>query len=207
MIKLGFFFYCRYLCHEDWSHIGSQYESIYTVTIMFLQYIIPFSVLLFTYTSIAIVIWCHKIPGEAENSRDERIAKSKRKFLVLNFETVWSRSSTIIIMSSTMSVVINNMEDFTTKLKDTLDRLIVVDFFAPWCGPCKIMEPLLEELAIELGESILILKVDVDECEEIAVEYNVNALPTFLLIKNSNIIQQVSGSNFDELKKIVEENK
>lgn len=74
-----FYFYFRYLCHEDWSDVGPEYENIYTVVIMFLQYIIPFTVLLFTYTSIAIVIWCHRIPGEAENSRDQRIAKSKRK--------------------------------------------------------------------------------------------------------------------------------
>lgn len=56
-----------------------QYERLYTLALMILQYIIPLSVLLFTYTSIAVVIWCHRIPGEAENSRDQRIAKSKRK--------------------------------------------------------------------------------------------------------------------------------
>ncbi|KAF5298675.1 hypothetical protein FQR65_LT09655 [Abscondita terminalis] len=79
----------RYLCHEDWSNVGPEYENIYTVTIMFLQYIIPFSVLLFTYTSIGIVIWCHRIPGEAENSRDQRIAKSKRKMVKMMVTVVF----------------------------------------------------------------------------------------------------------------------
>uniref|UniRef100_A0A1Y1LW40 G-protein coupled receptors family 1 profile domain-containing protein n=2 Tax=Photinus pyralis TaxID=7054 RepID=A0A1Y1LW40_PHOPY len=79
----------EYLCHENWSHVGPEYENIYTVTIMFLQYIIPFSVLLFTYTSIAIVIWCHRIPGEAENSRDQRIAKSKRKMVKMMVTVVF----------------------------------------------------------------------------------------------------------------------
>ncbi|KAB0800485.1 hypothetical protein PPYR_06225 [Photinus pyralis] len=69
----------RYICHEDWSEVGLEYEKLYTLALMVLQYIIPLSVLLFTYASIAIVICCHRIPGEAENSRDQRIAKSKRK--------------------------------------------------------------------------------------------------------------------------------
>lgn len=56
---------------------------------MFLQYVLPFGVLLFTYTSIAIVIWCHRIPGEAENSRDRRIARSKRKMVKMMVTVVF----------------------------------------------------------------------------------------------------------------------
>lgn len=59
--------------------MGDDYGLLYTQILMVLQYVIPSLVLLFTYTSIATVIWCHRIPGEAENSRDQRIARSKRK--------------------------------------------------------------------------------------------------------------------------------
>lgn len=69
----------RYLCTEDWSGVGDEYKDLYTKAIMVLQYIIPLSVLIFTYTNIAIVVWCHRIPGEAENCRDQRLASSKRK--------------------------------------------------------------------------------------------------------------------------------
>ncbi|KAF5305960.1 hypothetical protein FQA39_LY09116 [Lamprigera yunnana] len=79
----------RYLCHEDWSVVGQKYEKLYTVSLMILQYIIPLTVLLFTYVSIAIVICCHRIPGEAENSRDRRIAKSKRKMIKMMVTVVF----------------------------------------------------------------------------------------------------------------------
>ncbi|XP_068909598.1 RYamide receptor [Tenebrio molitor] len=71
----------KYLCTEDYSKVGVEYGRIYTKILMFLQYIIPSVVLLFTYTSIGVVIWCHRIPGEAENSRDQRIARSKTKMI------------------------------------------------------------------------------------------------------------------------------
>jgi hypothetical protein len=79
----------RYLCTEDYSKVGVEYGRIYTKILMFLQYIIPSVVLLFTYTSIGVVIWCHRIPGEAENSRDQRIARSKTKVRITFFILDW----------------------------------------------------------------------------------------------------------------------
>ncbi|ENN71710.1 hypothetical protein YQE_11633, partial [Dendroctonus ponderosae] len=70
---------CRFVCTEDYSSVGAAYGTMYTTVLMVLQYIVPLVVLIFTYTSIAAVIWCHRIPGEAENTRDMRMARSKRK--------------------------------------------------------------------------------------------------------------------------------
>lgn len=67
----------RYVCREDWP--TPEQNDTYSITLMILQFIIPLAVLIFTYTSIAIVVWCKRIPGEAENSRDQRMARSKRK--------------------------------------------------------------------------------------------------------------------------------
>ncbi|KAF5290051.1 hypothetical protein FQA39_LY14832 [Lamprigera yunnana] len=106
-----------------------------------------------------------------------------------------------------MSVHISSMDDFNDKLKDAGDTLVVVDFFATWCGPCKMIAPRLEELAAELGQAIIILKVDVDECEEIATQYNISSMPTFIFIKNSKVVTQFSGANYDKLKQLVLENK
>ncbi|KAF7285461.1 hypothetical protein GWI33_010633 [Rhynchophorus ferrugineus] len=79
-VTVNFYQKCnKYICQEDYSLVGIQYELIYTTVLMVMQYIIPSIVLLFTYTSIAAVIWCHRIPGEAENTRDKRMARSKRK--------------------------------------------------------------------------------------------------------------------------------
>ncbi|XP_060526691.1 RYamide receptor-like [Cylas formicarius] len=71
----------KYLCQEDFSSVGLEYHSLYTTVLMVLQYIIPCVVLLFTYVSIAVVVWCHRIPGEAENIRDKRLVRSKRKMI------------------------------------------------------------------------------------------------------------------------------
>ncbi|KAF5306564.1 hypothetical protein FQR65_LT07291 [Abscondita terminalis] len=106
-----------------------------------------------------------------------------------------------------MSIPVTSMDDFMTKLKDAGDTLVVVDFYATWCGPCKMISPKLEELAGELGQSVLILKVDVDDCEDIATEYNISSMPTFIFIKNCEVVTQFSGANYDKLKQIVEENK
>lgn len=106
-----------------------------------------------------------------------------------------------------MSVHITSLDDFNTKLKDAGDTLVIVDFFATWCGPCKMIAPKLEELANELGQAILVLKVDVDECEDIATEYKISSMPTFIFFKNGKVIQQFSGANFDKLKTMTLENK
>ncbi|KAL0281366.1 UNVERIFIED_CONTAM: hypothetical protein PYX00_002372 [Menopon gallinae] len=67
----------RYVCHEQWPK--KEYNFIYSVVLMTLQYAIPFFVLVYTYVRIAIVVWGKKPPGEAENTRDQRLAKGKRK--------------------------------------------------------------------------------------------------------------------------------
>lgn len=72
------------MCKEDWTEFGQDYANVYTKTLLILQYVLPVSVLIFTYTSIGIVIWCHRIPGEAEDGRDLRIARSKRKVIYIH---------------------------------------------------------------------------------------------------------------------------
>lgn len=94
-------------------------------------------------------------------------------------------------------------EDFTQKLSDAASQLVVVDFFATWCGPCKMIAPKLEELAKEMP-NILVLKVDVDECEDIAMEYEITSMPTFVFIKNKEVITTFSGANYDKLKETIQ---
>lgn len=70
-------FISRYICREDWIDETQYYY--YTLALMGLQFVIPLSVLVFTYTRIAVAVWGKRPPGEAENSRDQRMARSKRK--------------------------------------------------------------------------------------------------------------------------------
>ena len=78
---------------------------------------------------------------------------------------------------------------------------VVVDFWAPWCGPCKSIAPILEELASEFGESVKITKVNVDNNSEIATKYEIRAIPTILVFRNGEIVETIVGlTSKDDLK-------
>jgi thioredoxin 1 len=71
---------------------------------------------------------------------------------------------------------------------------VVVDFWAEWCGPCKMIAPLLDELADEYGGKIKIGKVNVDEQQALAAQYGIRAIPTLLLFKQGQIAEQMVGA-------------
>lgn len=102
-----------------------------------------------------------------------------------------------------MAVNIADQADLLKKLEEAGDKLVVIDFYATWCGPCKMISPKLEELANKLGNAIVVLKVDVDECEEIAMNYNISAMPTFVFIKHGDTLETFSGANYDKIKTTV----
>ena len=71
---------------------------------------------------------------------------------------------------------------------------VLVDFWAEWCGPCKMIAPLLDELADEYQGKVTIGKVNIDEYQGLAAEYGVRAIPTLLLIKNGQVAEQMVGA-------------
>ncbi|MCL2574740.1 MAG: thioredoxin [Defluviitaleaceae bacterium] len=81
------------------------------------------------------------------------------------------------------------------------DVPVVVDFFATWCGPCKLMSPILDQLAEEFESTAKIVKLDVDQSKEIATQYSVKGMPTFIFFKDGEIVDRIMGSQpKDELK-------
>jgi thioredoxin 1 len=73
------------------------------------------------------------------------------------------------------------------------NRPVVVDFHALWCSPCKIQSPILKEIASELGDRIKIIKIDVDQNNEIASKYNIQSVPTLIIFKNGKQLWRQSG--------------
>src|SRR5262245_52945989 len=70
---------------------------------------------------------------------------------------------------------------------------VLVDFWAEWCGPCKMVSPILDELAVEYGGRAQIAKVNVDEHQELAVQCRINSIPTIPFFKNVQIVDQIVG--------------
>ena len=74
------------------------------------------------------------------------------------------------------------------------DKPVLVDFFATWCGPCKMMHPVLEEVHANMGEKIRILKIDIDRNQELAAKFNVRSVPTLIIFKKGNVEWRQSGA-------------
>ena len=70
---------------------------------------------------------------------------------------------------------------------------VLVDFFATWCGPCKMMSPIVEAIEKEMEGKVNVYKIDTDEATDLAMQYNIMSIPTFLIFKNGEVVNTVVG--------------
>jgi len=90
------------------------------------------------------------------------------------------------------NIVVFTQENFTKEVLESLAP-VLVDFWAEWCGPCKMIAPILDELADEYGGRVRIGKVNIDEQQGLAAEYGVRAIPTLLLFDKGQVADQIVG--------------
>lgn len=83
--------------------------------------------------------------------------------------------------------------DFSSEVMDT-DKLVLVDFWAEWCGPCKALGPKLEEIAGDLGDQAKIVKINVDENRETAQKFGIRSIPTMILFKDGQELDTLMGN-------------
>lgn len=87
-----------------------------------------------------------------------------------------------------------NYESNPTEWKYLGDKPAVIDFYASWCGPCKMIAPILEELAAEYGESIYIYKIDTEQEQELAAAFAIRSIPTLLFVPMEGAPQMAKGA-------------
>ena len=82
---------------------------------------------------------------------------------------------------------------------------VLVDFWAPWCGPCRAMGPYIDKLAEEMGDRLSVVKLDTQDNTEVPAKYGITSIPTFLIIKDGEVVEQLIGAlKYDALKEKVE---
>ncbi len=90
-----------------------------------------------------------------------------------------------------MAKLLNNSQ-FYNKIR-TSDKLVVMDFFATWCGPCKMLTPIFESLSREMSDTVDFAKIDIDRSLEVAQEYKIVSVPTMIIFKNGKEVQRIVG--------------
>ena len=87
------------------------------------------------------------------------------------------------------------------------EQPVLVDFFASWCGPCKAMNPVLKQVAHEMSGKAKVIKVDIDKNRSTAMKFGVQAVPTFMLFKNGEVVwKHMGGTSAGRLKQVIESN-
>ena len=90
-----------------------------------------------------------------------------------------------------MGVIHVSSENYERIVKT--EKAILLDFYAEWCGPCKMMSPVIDNIAEEVGDRVVVGKVDVDDDQQLAEKYGIMSIPTIIIIKNGEVLKRFVG--------------
>jgi thioredoxin len=104
-----------------------------------------------------------------------------------------------------MAVQTTTDANFATDVLQS-DKLVLVDFWAEWCGPCRAIAPILDDLATEMNQDVKIVKVNIEENPDLPVKYGVRKIPTLMLFKNGDVLEtQTGGGSKQALKEWIQQ--
>ena len=97
---------------------------------------------------------------------------------------------------------ITDQKVYEKLIKD--NKIVFIDFYAQWCGPCKRISPYIEELS-EIFDNVKFIKIDVEQMEELSISFKIEAMPTFVILKNGKEETRIVGCDKDKFKKMLKE--
>jgi thioredoxin 1 len=99
-----------------------------------------------------------------------------------------------------------NDKNFNAEITNS-DSIVVVDFWAPWCGPCKMLSPVIEELAKEMGKDVKFAKINVDESPITSSTYKISSIPTVMVFNKNSVKETMVGFRpKEDIKKVIQRN-
>lgn len=93
-----------------------------------------------------------------------------------------------------MAAGVQELDEASFREKIGSDKPVLVDFWAPWCGPCRMMTPLVEKLAGEIGDGAVVTKLNTDDNPNVTAELGITGIPTFMVFKKGEAVERYSGS-------------
>jgi len=125
-----------------------------------------------------------------------------------DMERIRLKKAEMLLKSQTMPkgiVKIHSIAEFDNLLKDYPEKVIIIDFWAIWCGPCMMFAPIFEKLQQEHANEFVFVKVNVDENPSIAQRYRITGIPTTLFIKNEKVVHKIVGAvNQEYMERVLE---
>jgi thioredoxin 1 len=138
-----------------------------------------------------------------------RINKLAATILVFSLSIIYSCGTGTKGNNSAASekelIIVNDMGSFNEIINGNTP--VLVDFYADWCGPCKMMAPIMQQVSREMDGKVKVIKVDVDKNEDVARKYQIRSIPTMILFKNGKVLWQGVGvMQADQIKAIIQKN-
>jgi len=135
-------------------------------------------------------IWVYKrLPNSSEERREKNLFKSISLFFAIPKDKIKKFNAKLKHIKMAFEFTDSNFSE-TALGKETV---AVVDFWAAWCGPCRMIAPVIEELAVDYKDRVVVGKVDVDANPETAMKYGVRSIPTILILKNGEVVDKQVG--------------